>query len=225
MNNTLIIDSREPSFIKEMAKSFFEEYIKEPIPFTVEELYTCDFKYNNILIERKEIHDFCNSIIEGRLSSQKYKMGEALHDDYHVYLIVYGSLSDVFKGKISKRSYANALASLNEHGIHTINLENEDMTLFFETIYAIIRQYNSDKPLRKPFLEPEETNYCKKCLMCIDGIGEEMASNIIKQYSPNLKSYFQVRPDVLHEGLLKVNGIGHKKATKIVETLYQEVEK
>ncbi|MGI6564864.1 ERCC4 domain-containing protein [Methanosphaera sp.] len=225
MENKIIIDSREPKYIKEIIPQYFQQNIVDKFEFEVEQLWCADIQYKKLLIERKEINDFCSSVVEGRLTMQKCKMGVAIEKGFHVYVLIHGTLDNVFKGALTRRAYMGAIASLNEHGIHTINLETSDMSLLCEAIYGLIRQFDSDKPLKPPFIEPAVSNYAQKCMMCIPGIGEEMAQNIVEQYSDNLQSFFQVNPETLEKGLLEVEGIGYKKAKNIVDTLYQRGEK
>lgn len=221
MTNKIVIDTREPKYIKEIIPQYFKENIVDDFEFEIEELWSCDFKYKKLLIERKEINDFCSSVIEGRLTMQKCKMGVNIEKGFHVYVLIHGTLDNVFKGALTRRAYMGAIASLNEHGIHTINLETSDMALLCETIYGLIRQFDSDKPLKAPFIEPPVTNFTQKCLMCIEGIGEETAENIVKEFGDNLKSYFMISPDKLEEELIKIKGVGHKTAKNIVDNLYQ----
>ena len=53
-----------------------------------------DFIYNRLLIERKDIDDFCSSIMDGRLESQVKKMNEMQKDGYDCFVIIVGMLKD-----------------------------------------------------------------------------------------------------------------------------------
>lgn len=221
MTLEFIIDSREPQYIKEVIPTFFKEMTNLDINFKIDTLKTGDFKCGKLLIERKEINDFCSSIKEQRLTIQKMKLCMAIEDGYHPYVLIHGSLHDVWQNGLSKRAYAGMIASLNEHGIHTINIEQNDITLVCETIYALIRKHNEEKILKPVWIEPDGSTWTERALRCIPKIGVETAHNIVTQYSPHLQLFYQRNPEQLKNDLIEVEGVGTKLAEKIVEHIYE----
>jgi len=82
---TVICDDREPKSMDMIADTV------EGITFERKRLKTGDYIYENICVERKEINDFCGSIMDGRLESQVKKMKE---DFPHNFIIVVGRIKD-----------------------------------------------------------------------------------------------------------------------------------
>lgn len=219
----LVIDSREPQSMKDGFQKYFRENIHEPIEFEIKELQAGDFMIDNILIERKEINDFYSSIMDNRYSSQKVKLASQVSQGMHVYVFIHGDVDNMYKA-ISPRVYSGAVASLCEAGINVLHLPDSE-TYIYEMVYALIRKYNPSKVLETPFIRPAVDNFTQKCLMCIPGVGEETASNIIAEYSPNLASYYaELNHERLVEELTRVKGVGIKTARKIVKTLHGEKE-
>jgi len=81
----VICDDREPKSMDAFA------LIVGGIEFERKRLKTGDYILGDICIERKEINDFCTSIIDGRLESQVVKMKR---DFKYNYIIVVGRVKD-----------------------------------------------------------------------------------------------------------------------------------
>ena len=81
----ILMDDREPSSQMELAE------IVGGIDFDRQRLKVGDYIHNNICIERKEINDFCASIMDGRLKSQIKKMKATYK---HNFVIIIGHISD-----------------------------------------------------------------------------------------------------------------------------------
>lgn len=213
----LMIDSREPEWVKESFPAFLE-YHHIPITVEVKELPVGDFQYGNLIIERKEINDFYSSIVEQRMTLQKMKMVMAIEQGFTPYVLIHGSIDNVYMNALSKRSYCGMIASLNEYGVHTLHLEHNDITMLYEMIYALIRKHDEDKVLKLPFIEPRGDTWCHRSLQCIDGIGEETANRITKEF-PTIHSMLDCSYDTLVEGLMEIEGIGRKTATHIADVV------
>lgn len=214
---TLTIDSREPSYIKESLPAFFE-YNHLDIKTEVKELPVGDFKYGGLIIERKEINDFYSSIIEHRMTLQKMKMCMVAEEGFTPYVLIHGSLDNVYLNSLSKRAYCGMIASLNEYGIHTIHIEKNDLSLVYEMIYALMRKHDEDKPLRLPFIEPNGDSWCQKSLQCIQGVGEETSRKIVEKF-PTVHSLLECDYSTLIDGLMEVEGVGKKSATHIADVV------
>lgn len=218
LTGTLYIDTREPNYIKELIPKFFEEY--EPkLKCVVKELPVGDFQYENILIERKEINDFYQSIIEQRLLIQTMKLAMKIGEGYRPYVLIHGKPSDVYDNKLTQRMYYGQIASLNAHNIHTVNICNHNFESMAELIYALIRKEVDPKPLKMPIIEPFGYTWTEKALKCIPHIGEKTAKDIAENVSQNMRNYFEWDEDYLRERLLKVDGVGEKTAEIVIKTM------
>ena len=81
----ILCDDREPKSMDVFAQ------MTGGIEFERKRLKTGDYVCGNICVERKEINDFCASIIDGRLESQVKKMKR---DFKYNYIIVVGRVKD-----------------------------------------------------------------------------------------------------------------------------------
>ena len=82
---TVICDDREPKSMDAIALTV------GGIEFERKRLKTGDYVLGECCVERKEINDFCSSIIDGRLESQVEKMKR---DFKYSYIIVVGRVKD-----------------------------------------------------------------------------------------------------------------------------------
>lgn len=218
--NCLLIDSREPSWIKESLPSFFEFHHID-VECKEKTLPVGDFQYGNLIIERKEINDFYSSIVEQRMTLQKMKMCMAMEQGFTPYVLIHGSLKEVYMNSLSKRAYCGMIASLNEYGVHTLHIENHDISLIYEMIYALMRKHDEEKLLKLPFIEPNGDSWCQKSLQCIDGVGEDTSKKIIEKF-PTIHSLLECNYDSLITGLMEVDGIGRKTATHIADVIGEQ---
>lgn len=213
----LLIDSREPSWIKEVIPTYFDN-AGINIQTEIRELPVGDFQYGNLIIERKEINDFYSSIVEQRMTIQKMKMVMAIEQGFTPYVLIHGSIESVRYTSLTKRGYCGMIASLNEYGVHTIHLENSNISMLCEMIYALIRKHDEEKTMRLPFVEPRGDTWTERAIKCIDGVGEEKAKLILEKF-PTLHSMMECSYDSLISGLMEVEGIGKVSATHIADTV------
>lgn len=66
----------------------------EGVGFIAKRLKVGDYQYKNIIIERKEISDFCSSILDGRLNRQVENMKKEELYGKECFIIVVGSIKD-----------------------------------------------------------------------------------------------------------------------------------
>ena len=78
-------DDREPKCMDNFAM------LIKGIEFERKRLISGDYVFGDVCIERKEINDFCSSIIDGRLTSQIEKMKKKYK---YVYILVSGSIKN-----------------------------------------------------------------------------------------------------------------------------------
>lgn len=213
----LLIDTREPQSLKDYCQRFF----KGKHHLEIKELPEGDFKYKNIIFERKRIDDFISSITDGRFKSQKRKLLQKQQEGYHCYMIIQGEYQDLDEQyRLPKKVVAGAIASLNEYGIHTLSCGQYDNELFCELIDGVIRKYNEEKTSEEVFIEPDGLTWTEKSLMCIQGIGKETAKNIAKKI-PHLQLFYNCSYENNKYLLMEVEGIGEKTAVKILGELYE----
>ena len=116
------IDSREPQGIEELMK-----LVDEKIEFLREFLLEGDYVCNNVCIERKEISDFCGSIMDGRMESQIERMKKKYDK---CYVIVIGRIEDR-KTEIHENCVLGMIVSLLvKYKINVITVDNEYQFLY-----------------------------------------------------------------------------------------------
>lgn len=220
--NTLIIDSREPRNIKIDLKKYF---IEDDIHTEVQELQQGDFKYGKLLIERKEIADLNSSLHDGRIKNQTYRMlREKQEQDIHPYIIIQGSYTKLFKQSrynnfhcMTRKQYYGLIASLNEKGINTIQLEGKGTKELYTILRALITHENTERTeIKEVLLKPCIQSYSTRCYYMIDGIGEQKAKQISDKFP--LNKLIQV-PEEMKNELTEIDGIGDRTADKIIKTL------
>ena len=217
----LIIDSREPQTIKEVISESFEN---EGILTEINELQQGDFKYDNIIFERKEINDFVSSIKDGRYKSQKRKLLIKQNEGYHVYVIIHGQPRDLAdENYLSKKAIAGAIASLNEYGIHTLMCNRYDLEMIFQLMYGVIRKYNEERVVEPVYIQPDNASWTVKALMCISGVGRETAESIVK-HIPHLSIFYKSKRSDMRKSLLDVKGVGTKTADNILNEICEAID-
>lgn len=218
LTGTLYIDSREPPWVKEAIPAFFEKNEPE-LNIKIEQLPVGDFMYENIIIERKEINDFYESIIEYRLLLQTMKLAMKIGEGYRPYILIHGKPDDVYGNALTQRMYYGQIASLNAHNIHTVNICGRNFEAIAEMIYALIRKEVEPKPLKMPIIEPQGYTWTEKALKCIPNIGEKTAKDIAENVSQNMRNYFEWDEEYLRERLMQVDGVGKRTTDIIIKTM------
>jgi ERCC4-type nuclease len=97
----MLIDDREVSGIR-------EELVNVEMYYFPQRLKTGDIVFDDVVIELKEINDFCASIIDGRMREQAERLKESKG-----YVIIYGRIQDR-KTEIDERSVVGMMVSLLE---------------------------------------------------------------------------------------------------------------
>lgn len=218
---SFIIDSREPKTIQDVMVEAFE---REGILTEIQELPEGDFKYDNIIFERKEINDFVSSIKDGRYKSQKRKLLVKQNEGYHIYYLIHGQPRDLAEeNQLSKKAIAGAIASLNEYGIHTLMCNRYDLEMLFQLMFGVIRKYNEERVVEPVYVQPDNASWTVKALMCITGIGRETAENIA-EHIPHLSIFYRSKRSDIRKTLLDVKGVGTKTADNILNEVCEAIE-
>lgn len=128
----LYVDTREQKFGKEFIKYHYLKHRKD-----IKILEKCqsvgDYATKDMVIERKEIHDFASSIMDGRLIEQRDK----LLKDPRPYkaILIHGSIDELItETGIHPNSVLGMIASLFSRGITVLWLPDHG-DLMYELIY------------------------------------------------------------------------------------------
>lgn len=109
-----------------------------------------DYVWEDVCVERKEINDFCSSIMDGRIKSQVEKMKREYRKRF---VIIVGRISDR-TCEIDENCVLGKITSLViKHGINVICVDNEWQFLY--TIKSIFEKYEllKDKKFIKKQIE------------------------------------------------------------------------
>lgn len=129
------VDDREPKSMDVFALTV------GGIEFERKRLKTGDYIFENVCIERKELNDFCSSIIDGRLTSQIEKMKK---DFEYIYILVSGHIKDR-TSDIHENCILGKMASiLVKHKVPIITLDDE-----FQLIYIMKRIFERHAEINK----------------------------------------------------------------------------
>ena len=140
-----------------------------------------DYQIGNILVERKEIDDFFNSVYSGRIWKQLYNMKQT---ELKCFLVLVGRVPytgwSVSKHKTLRGVFLTCYLSYN---ICPIWLENT--TEFLEWLVEIAKRASSTEVKLKPVGKKSESLPEVKAdiLACIPSIGRKLAEHLAKQYS------------------------------------------
>jgi ERCC4-type nuclease len=202
----IFVDSREPKRIVEKLKEL-------GLDIVVKSLNAGDYliKHSSyeILVERKEVNDFLNSIIDGRL----FRQCHALSTRYPLsFLAVVGEMDEILKERDFSRDAVIAaivsMAAKNAEGqIIPLILKNEDD--FCLALKAIDRRVQEGDFRILPRLRRHE-NPKIAMLTAIPGIGEKKAEKLLEYFG----SVQRIANASVSE-LKRVEGIGEKKAREI----------
>lgn len=216
----IIVDSREPERIESKLN-------KIGILTERKKLDVGDYLFSNIAIERKTMKDFLSSVYDRRLFSQLYD----LKNNYdRSLLIVIGSLPkkkwirtrklripiSLNKKEIEKRKktlLANLAISYLSYNIPFYIAKDEDEFIEFlaNLYFKSSKKKISLKPVKKKHNTIKEIK--SDMLSCIPFLGRKLANKLSDKFS------IKYLIDAPIENLIKIEGIGIKRARKIKEIL------
>ena len=242
-----IIDNRERD-IKEKLNG--KDYIK----FENLEIGDINIKYNGeikMVIERKNIKDFSNSIKDGRYAEQKIRLKSLKIDPSKIYFLIEGKINNDIKKKISGITYETLISSMISlmlrDNFKIYKTENiAETIIFLEKLYdKLLKKCNewfgteTDKSQetyvstiklkKKDNLTPENCYLLQ--LSQIPGISTNIAQAISKKY-PNFNKLYSNYNLIENKELMlknleypiannKVRKIGKKTSEKIYNYLFQ----
>ena len=128
-------DTREPELqlladLNEMSIEFVREFMK-----------VGDYEFNNVIVERKEIDDFCNSILDKRIENQVKNMKQS---GKVCFIIIVGNMKDR-KVDIHENCLLGKMVSLIiKHNIKILWCEDE-----FQFLYLLKNVYEKTNEMSK----------------------------------------------------------------------------
>ncbi|MEM2850671.1 MAG: ERCC4 domain-containing protein [Candidatus Bathyarchaeia archaeon] len=174
-------------------------------------------------VERKDAHDFVNSLFSGRLFDQAYRLSEAYRFSM---LIVEGDLLKLVEESSKPRAFWGALATIAfGYGLHVFFTRNTAQTADF--IYTIAKHGRFVRPGRpliqkKPKVETLQESQLL-VVASLPGVGPRFADKLLRHFG----SVRQVFSSSLSQ-LALVEGFGRSRAENVVRLLdasYQPSEK
>lgn len=142
------IDDREPKSMEA-----FAVMVDTEICFLRQRMKTGDYVWKDVCIERKEINDFCGSIIDGRVESQAKKM---LKDFKKVYFIIIGNIKDK-TSNIHDNCLLGMISKLVvDYGISVLMVDNDWQFLYLMKRIFERHQEIDDKKMIEEALNEEK---------------------------------------------------------------------
>lgn len=177
-----------------------------------------DFQLDNLLIERKTISDFCDSLYNGRLFSQASRLAGS---SFQPVILLEGNSSGFNLKGISREAIQGALISLSlVFRIPILRSLNPEE--YAKLIFYIGKQFNNcdNTPIRGRFnrgrirLSTKEKNQ-RRILQGLPGIGTVYSENLLKKFE-TLANVFNAQP----KDLMEVPGIGKRTASRLFEIMH-----
>ena len=223
----ILVDHREGQ-IKSALEEIFDEVEFDLLPFGDIAILFDDYA---VILERKSIHDFINSIRSNRLWEQLLKMVKAKEirgvKIKRKLLLVHGSILD-FLGMedfYNEKLWASISGALMEivyvYGIPIFFLENNDAVITFIRILCSREMKGANDSLpkarwfRKAFKELPEKDMKVYLLSSLPNVGEVLARNLLNHFG----SISRIANAGIEE-LKLVEGIGNKRARQIYELFH-----
>jgi DNA excision repair protein ERCC-4 len=220
----VLIDSKEP---KE-AENWFKEQGLQLLLKRVS-LETGDYllrvsssPIKEIAVERKTVSDYVNSIKDGRLFNQLYRLSR----DFEIsYLIVVGNVvHELLNTDFPLEAFYSSLvgsslkrSSDGKQG-QVITLTVPTNYEFAMCVYYLHKKLEEGDLIRRPRPVGGKSNF-KSCLItlysCIPGVSEKLAVRLAERF-PSLESLVRATKD----DIMSVKGIGEDKARRIYSFIH-----
>jgi ERCC4-type nuclease len=132
----IFVDDREPKSIESIMLEVDSEIL-----ILRTRLEEGDYKQGNVCIERKEISDFCNSIIDKRIETQIERMKKKYKYNY---IIIVGHIKDR-NSEIHENCILGKIASLIiKHNVNVLMVDNE-----WQFLYLMKRIFEKYEEMKK----------------------------------------------------------------------------
>lgn len=188
-----------------------------------------EFDNYTVVIERKSVADFIDSIRSNRLWEQLLKMvkNDKFFDKEvkRKILLLHGSFKEIMSYEFNEKLWASLSGAFMEvvyvYGIPIFFIEDDEGLVTFLRVLSDRekRNANDSKPkerwFRKKLSDIPEKDRKIYLLSSIPGIGNELARNLLKHFG-NIEKISRASTDQL----MMVDGIGEKKARQIYEVFH-----
>jgi ERCC4-type nuclease len=216
---SVVLDSIEPSHIKDLFHEFYPEG-------SVERLDSADLACTeyNVGIERKTAPDFVGSVMgsngeDGRLWHQARRMRDTYASSYIILVGGYDDLSRQDKLRFSEAMWKGAIISLMAR-YNMKFLKVQSNREFFEVSKRIFSKSDGidTHPMNVKRATNEKEAVLVGALYQVPGIGLEYSKRIIGELGvDNIPELCTISK----EDLMSVDGIGERKATAIKEYYFE----
>lgn len=184
----LKIDSREQSMIKKVIKKANELGVK----YELTTLPVGDYMWeeNGIVIERKTVEDFINSIRDGRLETQLLDMNDQCE---HPYLFICGLFKDVYMKPYMKKSgwttkhTVGSLCSINARYNNVKAIQFESEAQMIDAIFKIQEKTSKGGKINSMGIKRHSKTLTVidpnlHLYTCLIGVGETKAKKYMLDY-------------------------------------------
>lgn len=197
-------DDREDADFIALGMTFFPE-------MEVKRLSVGDVICGNLCIEHKKDKDFAASIIDGRLKRQAIAMKQNYANPF---IFIVGNWKRLQRYKhykwFKEPQYSGMVASLSA-GIGVPVITCVDDSHYWYMVGKFIEKSDPDRVITdEHIVRVKGSNVPLSMLMCIPRLGKERAKAILDMYS------FEKIPYLKPEDLMKIPGIGEKRANNII---------
>jgi len=170
---------------------------------------------NEILIERKSITDFVQSLCNGRLFSQMYRLTQS---NYQVALLLEGCGSEIKKFNISREAVLGAIASISLIMEIPILRSANQIESAKILIYCAKQKREKNRLLTRAGRKPKRVKTQQLHLIQgLPNVGPKLAKRLL-EYFGSIENIF----NATELQLMDVEGVGKKKANKIRRLIKKE---
>ena len=197
---------------------------KKHLPnLTVEHLEIGDIQYKDCVFEIKIGSDLPSSLRDKRLSIQPKNMRENFKFPFVLFVGTVEQFERSYKHRWFTKKHYNGLMASVMIGHDVKFIQCDDLDDMWQTVKAIIKKYDEYSTGKNIEVQDHSfkriktlSNEMNMLMAGVRGIGEKKAELILNEYS--LRELY----DVSLENLMKIPGIGERKAEQIKEVFPTE---
>jgi len=173
MAKVISLDTRETdddfiAYLADAAHAQGYEIHLEALPFG-------DIKYENIVIERKAINDFCSSVCSDRMFNQIYQMKANV--DYSTIIAISGTYNQLWKDNMDKiPRMEGALRQIMAWGIPVMQCGNDE-----ELVDRVLKLFEYSKPVDVPVKRVDKDDKLSM-FMALPRVGRVDAKKLFKSW-------------------------------------------
>ncbi len=206
----IFIDDREPPRIAEKLKSMGIYVVEKRLEVGD---YLVAFRGIEVPVERKDVNDYLNSIIDGRLFDQCHRMSSRYELSF---LCIVGDVDAALEEREFRReAFIGSIVSValrrNFGTVIPLILKTEDE--FCSMLKSLNKQVEEGQIRTVPrVIRKRDLDDNIAMLAAIPGIGEEKARRLLEKFGSIHRIVNATIPE-----LMRVEGIGEKQAKRIYE--------